>query len=330
VKERVAILGAGSWGTALAIELGRSGHDVLLWGRDPAVAERIAADGRHPRRLTEFPIPPETRGTSDLAEAFAFGSTILIAVPCASLRPLLDLAPEHAGRDLRLVSTAKGIEPDTLRRMSEILAERYPRAAVAALSGPTFAEGVAKGDPTAAVIASRDVAAAEALQASLSSPTFRLYRTDDVTGVELAGALKNVVAIAAGIVSGLGFGHNTLAALVTRGLTEIGRIVRSQGGQDRTVQGLAGVGDLLLTCTGRQSRNRFVGEEVGRGRKLSDVLVDMPEVAEGARTCLAVPRLAGAAGVEAPIADAVVQVLYEGVPPRQAVDRLMTRTLRSE
>lgn len=330
MKERIAILGAGSWGTALAIELSRSGHDVLLWGRDPAVAARIAADGHHPRRLTEFAIPPETHASSDLGEAFGFGRTILVSVPCASLRPLLDLTPSGTGRGLRLVSTAKGIEPETLRRMSEILSERYPEAAVAALSGPTFAEGVAKGDPTAAVIASRDAAAAEGLQASLSSPTFRLYRSDDLTGVELAGALKNVVAIAAGVVSGLGFGHNTLAALVTRGLAEIGRIVRSQGGQDRTVQGLAGVGDLLLTCTGKQSRNRFVGEQIGRGRRLADVLVEMPEVAEGARTCLAVPRLAGAAGVEAPIADAVVQVLYEGVPAREAVDRLMTRALRPE
>jgi len=330
VKDRVAILGAGSWGTALAIELSRSGHDVLLWGRDPAVAARIEADGRHPRRLTEYPIPPSARGGSDLGEAFAFASTLLVAVPCASLPRLLDLAPAGSGRGWRLVSTAKGIEPDTLRRMSEILAERYPEAAVAALSGPTFAEGVARGDPTAAVIASRDVAAAEALQASLSSPTFRLYRSDDLTGVELAGALKNVVAIAAGIVAGLGFGPNTLAALVTRGLAEIGRIVRSQGGQDRTVQGLAGVGDLMLTCTGQQSRNRFVGEQIGRGRQLADVLVEMPEVAEGARTCLAVPRMAGAAGVEVPIADAVVQVLYEGVPPRDAVERLMTRALRPE
>jgi glycerol-3-phosphate dehydrogenase (NAD(P)+) len=180
------------------------------------------------------------------------------------------------------------------------------------------------------VIASGDPDAAAALQASLSSPTLRLYRSDDVVGVELAGALKNVVAIAAGIVAGLGFGPNTLAALVTRGLAEIGRIVRSQGGQDRTVQGLAGIGDLMLTCTGSQSRNRFVGEQVGRGRALSDVLVEMPEVAEGARTCLAVPRLAGAAGVDAPIAEAVVQVLYEGVPAREAVDRLMTRALRPE
>ena len=330
MKDRVAIVGAGSWGTALSIELARSGHDVLLWGRDPEVAARIQADGRHPRRLTGYPIPASTRVSSDLAEAFAFGSTVLVAVPCASLRPLLALAPSGDGRALRIVSTGKGIEPETLKRMSEILQERYPSAAVAALSGPTFAEGVARGDPSAAVVASRDAGAVEALQSSLSSSTFRLYRSDDLVGVELSGALKNVVAIAAGIVSGLGFGPNTLAALVTRGLTEIGRIVRSQGGQDRTVQGLAGIGDLMLTCTGRQSRNRFVGEEVGKGRRLDDVLLEMPEVAEGARTCLAVPGLARAAGVEAPIAEAVVQVLYEGVPPKTAVERLMTRALRPE
>jgi glycerol-3-phosphate dehydrogenase (NAD(P)+) len=330
VNDRIAILGAGSWGTALAIELSRSGHDVMLWGRDPEVAARIEADGRHPRRLTGYPIPPATRVSADLDEAFAFGTTVLVAVPCASLRPLLAISPRGAGRGLRLVSTGKGIEPDTLKRMSEILAEHYPEAAVAALSGPTFAEGVAKGDPTAAVIASKDASAVEALQASLSSPTFRLYRSDDLVGVELAGALKNVVAIAAGIVSGLGFGPNTLAALVTRGLAEIGRIVRSQGGQDRTVQGLAGIGDLMLTCTGQQSRNRSVGEQVGKGRMLADVLIEMPEVAEGARTCLAVPRLAVKAAFEAPIAEAVVQVLYERVPPREAVERLMTRTLRRE
>ncbi len=327
---KVAILGAGSWGTALAIEFSRSGHDVLLWGRDPEVAARIEADGRHPRRLIGYPIPSTVRVSADLAEALAFGQTTLVAVPCASLRPLLGLCPGDWGRGLRIVSTGKGIEPDTLKRMSQILAEKFPDAAVAALSGPTFAEGVAKADPTAAVIASVDATVAEALQSSLSSPTFRLYRSDDMVGVELAGALKNVVAIAAGIVSGLGFGHNTLAALVTRGLLEIGRIVRAQGGQDRTVHGLAGIGDLLLTCTGQQSRNRFVGEQIGRGRRLADVLVEMPEVAEGARTCLAVPRLAAAGGVEAPIAEAVVRVLYEGAPAREAVEQLMTRALRSE
>jgi glycerol-3-phosphate dehydrogenase (NAD(P)+) len=327
---RVAILGAGSWGTALSIEFARSGHEVLLWGRDPAVADRIAADGRHPRRLTAFEIPPAVHAASDLASAFDFSETILLAVPCASMRPLLARTPPAGGRAVRFVSTAKGIEPDTLARMSEIVRERYAEAPVAALSGPTFAEGVAKGDPSAAVVASREGDFAEELQRELSSSSLRLYRSDDLVGVELAGALKNVVAIAAGIVSGLGFGHNTLAALVTRGLAEIGRIVRAQGGQDRTVHGLAGIGDLMLTCTGRQSRNRFVGEEVGRGRKLAEVLVEMPEVAEGARTCLAVPRLAAGARLEAPIATAVIEVLYEGVPASEAVERLMMRALREE
>lgn len=327
---RVGILGAGSWGTALAIEFARSGHDVLLWGRDPEVAARIEADGRHPRRLPGYAIPSSTKTSSDLGEAFAFSETIFVAVPCASLRPLLSLSPAAEGRTLRLVSTAKGIEPDTLRRMTEIMREHYPGAVVAALSGPTFAEGVAKGDPTAAVVASEDGGFAQELQEALSSPCFRLYRSDDVVGVELAGALKNVVAIAAGIVAGLGFGPNTLAALVTRGLAEIGRIVRAGGGQDRTIHGLAGIGDLMLTCMGQQSRNRFVGEQIGRGRKLSEVLVEMPEVAEGARTCLAVPRLAAVGGADAPIAEAVVQVLYEGVPAREAVDRLMKRALRPE
>ena len=327
---RVGVLGAGSWGTALAIEFARSGHEVLLWGRDPEVAASIQADGRHPRRLEGFTNPPTVRGSSNLEEAFAFANTLFVSVPCASLRPLLSLAPPSDGPNRKMVSTSKGIEPDTLKRMTEIMRERYPGAALAALSGPTFAEGVARGDPTAAVIASEDAACAESLQSALSSPAFRLYRSDDVVGVELAGALKNVVAIAAGIVAGLGFGPNTLAALVTRGLAEIARIVRAGGGQDRTVHGLAGIGDLMLTCTGTQSRNRFVGEQVGRGRKLSDVLIEMPEVAEGARTCLAVPRLAAAAGVHAPIAEAVVQVLYENVPAREAVDGLMTRALRSE
>ncbi|MEP6994903.1 MAG: NAD(P)H-dependent glycerol-3-phosphate dehydrogenase, partial [Acidobacteriota bacterium] len=266
----------------------------------------------------------------DLEEAFASERTIFLCVPCEALRPLLARMPDRDGKSLRFVSTSKGVEPDSLKRMSEIVLERYPGAAVAALSGPTFAEGVARGDPTAAVVASGDGAWAGEIQRSLSSSGLRLYRSDDVVGVELAGALKNVVAIAAGIVSGLGFGHNTLAALVTRGLTEIGRIVRGYGGQDRTVHGLAGIGDLLLTCTGQQSRNRFVGEQIGRGRSLLEVLTELPEVAEGVRTCRAVPKLAAGAHAEAPIADAVIQVLYEDVAPRDAVDRLMTRALRSE
>jgi len=326
---KVAVLGAGSWGTALAVHLARAGLEPLLWGRDPETMAALSRDRRHPHRLADVALPPQVRLTADLPEAFAFGETLVLAVPCASMRALLGAAPAPDARH-RFVSTAKGIEPETGKRMSELILETHSRSPVAALSGPTFAEGVAKGDPTAAVVAATDGGFAMELQYRLSTPQFRLYTSEDLVGVELCGALKNVVAIAAGIVSGLGFGHNTLAALVTRGLAEIDRLVRSQGGRAQTVHGLAGVGDLMLTCTGQQSRNRRVGEQIGRGRKLNEVLVEMPEVAEGARTCLAVPTLAARSGVEAPIAEAVVRVLYEGVSPREAIERLMTRSLKSE
>jgi len=323
------VLGAGSWGTALSMHLGRGGHDVLLWSRDPEVSGAIRETGRHPRRFPSASFPPGIRATSDLPEALSHSHTVLVAVPCAAYRPLLEAFPgREPGR--RFVSTAKGIEPDTLKRMSQIILEYQPGAEVAALSGPTFAEGVARGDPSAAVIADAGGSLARDVQGEFSNAQLRLYRSDDLQGVELAGALKNVVAIAAGIVAGLGFGANSVAALVTRGLAELGRIVRAGGGQARTVAGLAGIGDLMLTCTGRESRNRRVGEAIGRGRRLTDVLLEMPEVAEGARTCLAVPTMAAAAGIEAPIADAVVSVLYEGVPAGVAVERLMTRTLREE
>lgn len=326
---RVSVLGAGSWGTALSIHLGRCGHDVLLWSRDAAVASHIQETGRHPRRFPDTAFPYGVRATSSLPEALAHSDTAVVAVPCASFRPLFETMPRGEGAR-RFLSTAKGVEPDTLRRMSEIILEYRPEADVAALSGPTFAEGVARGDPSAAVVADAGGGFARDLQSEFSDGRLRLYSSDDLIGVELAGALKNVVAIAAGIVAGLGFGPNTVAALVTRGLAELGRIVRGRGGHSRTVAGLAGVGDLLLTCTGRQSRNRRVGEEIGRGRKLAEILLEMPEVAEGARTCLAVPRMAAEAGIEAPIADAVVQVLYEGVEPAEAVEQLMMRTLKAE
>jgi glycerol-3-phosphate dehydrogenase (NAD(P)+) len=324
---RVAVLGAGSWGTALSIHLARGGHDVLLWGRDPEVCASIEGTRLHPRRLAGVPIPGGVHATPDLERAFAHSETAVVAVPCASFRRLFSALPAAEG-SRRYLSAAKGIEPETLRRMSEIIRELHPAAQIAALSGPTFADGIARGDPSAAVVAGGDLA--RELQKEFSTALFRLYSSEDIVGVELAGALKNVVAIAAGIVSGLGFGHNTLAALVTRGLAEIGRIVRASGGQERTIAGLAGIGDLMLTCTGRESRNRRVGEEIGRGRGLSEVLADMPEVAEGVRTCLAMPKIAAAAGVEAPIAQAVLGVLYEGVPAREAVERLMTRALKPE
>ncbi len=327
---KVSILGAGSWGTALAIHLARSGHSVVLWSRDAEVAGTIARERRHPRRLPDIPIPEGVGTTSELARAFEYSETIVLAIPCAAFREVLGASPGPGGRPLRFVSTAKGIEPDTLKRMSEVVLEWYPSASVAALSGPTFAEGVARGDPSAAVIADRGGSVARDLQQQFSNSQLRLYSSSDVVGVELAGALKNVIAIAAGIVSGLGFGHNTLAALVTRGLAEMGRIVRACGGELKTVHGLAGIGDLMLTATGKQSRNRHLGEEIGRGGRLADVLVRMPEVAEGARTCLAVPTIARRAGVDAPISEVVVQVLYEGLDAREGVVQLMTRALRAE
>jgi glycerol-3-phosphate dehydrogenase (NAD(P)+) len=326
---RLTILGAGSWGTALAVHFARANLEPLLWGRDPETMAVLARERRHPQRLFGIEVPPEVRLTSDLSEAFAFSETLVLSVPCASMRALLGATPASDGRH-RFVSTGKGIEPETGKRMSELIREAHPGASVAALSGPTFAEGVAKGDPTAAVIAAEHDTFARELQYRFSTPQFRFYTSDDLIGVELCGALKNVVAIAAGIASGLGFGHNTLAALATRGLAEINRLVRAQGGKAQTVHGLAGIGDLMLTCTGQQSRNRRVGEEIGRGCKLSDILVQMPEVAEGARTCLAVPTLAARSGVEVPIAEAVVKVLYEDMPPREAIERLMTRALRAE
>jgi len=326
---KIAVLGAGSWGTALTIHLARIGHEVLLWARDPEVVAAIESEKRHPRRMVDVPIPALVRATADLSKAFDHSDTIVLAVPCESLRSVLDAGPAP-GQGRRFVSTAKGIEPDTLMRMSEIIREYHKHSSIAVLSGPTFADGVVRRDPTAAVVADSGGGFAKDVQQTFSSPQLRLYSSDDLPGVEFCGALKNVVAIAAGIVTGLGFGHNTIAALVTRGLAEIGRIVRGHGGQPRTVAGLAGIGDLLLTCTGQQSRNRRVGEQIGRGRRLAEILADMPEVAEGARTCLAVPRLAGQVGVEAPIAEAVVSVLYENVPASAAVEALMTRTLRAE
>jgi len=324
---KLSILGAGSWGTALSVHAARAGLEPLLWGRDPETMAALGRDRRHPSRLSGIDVPREVRVTSNLAEAIAHSDTLILSVPCASMRDLLGVIPASGGP--RFVSTAKGIEPDTGKRMSEVIREAYPGAPVAALSGPTFADGVARGDPSAAVVAGEGAFVLE-LQYRLSTALFRLYTSEDLVGVELCGALKNVIAIAAGAVSGLGFGHNTLAALVTRGLAEIDRLVRAQGGRAQTVHGLAGIGDLMLTCTGQQSRNRRLGEEIGRGRKLSEILVGMPEVAEGARTCLAVPTLAARSGIEAPISEAVVKVLYEGVAPREAIEHLMTRALKAE
>jgi glycerol-3-phosphate dehydrogenase (NAD(P)+) len=325
----VAVVGAGSWGTALAAHLARHAHDVRLWARDPALARAIAEGGSNARYLPGVPLPPMTV-TSDLGAAVQGAEIAVMAVPsefcrltCRALRD--GLAPSAV-----LVSAAKGLELDSLRRMSEVAAEEVPAHPVAVLSGPSFALEVAQGQPTTVVVAAADLAVAEAVQRAVSSRTFRAYSSDDVTGVELGGALKNVIAIAAGILDGLGFGHNTAAALITRGLAEITRLSTALGARADTLAGLAGLGDLVLTCTGALSRNRRVGHALGAGRTLGQALGELHMVAEGVRTTRAACALAERAGVEMPIARQMLAVLYEGKPPREAVEELMLRTLKRE
>ncbi len=325
---KIAVVGAGAWGTALAIHSARSGNDTVLCARDPAVAVSIDRDRRHPSRHPGAVFPPGLRARADL-DAVRNAGLVVLAVPSPALPAVLAALAAVGGRPA-LVSAVKGFEIETGRRVSELAAERLPGRPFAVLSGPTFADGIVRGDPTAAVVASTDAGFAAEIQRALSSELFRLYDSDDVAGVELAGGVKNVVAIAAGIVSGLGLGANTTAALMTRGLAEITRLVLARGGRAKTLAGLAGVGDLMLTCTGPQSRNRRVGERIGQGAAPAEAIASVPETAEGTRACLAAAKMAEASGIEMPINDAVRRVLYEGLSPRSAIRELMTRDLRSE
>jgi glycerol-3-phosphate dehydrogenase (NAD(P)+) len=311
--KQIAIIGAGNWGTALAIVAARAGQNVNLWSRDPA---RINA--------------PVTV-TSDLNKALRDASLILYAAPSHVARELLaamsPLLPEAA----IIVSVSKGIEVETGKRISEIVKElagsAYP---FVCLSGPSFAKEVVAGNPTAIVAASKDSAAARTVQNDLSFENLRIYTNSDVVGTELGGSVKNVMAIAAGMTTGLGFGSNSVAALITRGLAEITRLALREGAQIETLMGLAGLGDLVLTCTGSLSRNRFVGEELGKGKTLAEIIAGMNEVAEGINTARAVKKLADRAGLEMPITNEVNAVLYDGKPAREAVAELMNRPLREE
>ena len=324
---KVVVLGAGSWGTALSVHAVRCGHETVLWTRSEQTAEAIREAGRHPGRPASGDLPKELSAVTDPG-CTRDADLCILAVPSAAVRETL--AAAEIGERATWVSAVKGFEIASGMRMSEILGERVPASRIAVVSGPTFADGVLRGDPTAAVVASDSGDTAERVQRALSSPLFRLYATRDVVGVELCGGLKNVIAIASGAISGLGLGHNTLAALMTRGLAEISRLVRARGGADRTLLGLAGAGDLMLTCTGAQSRNRRVGEEIGRGTPAPVAMDRSPEVAEGTRACVAAAAMAAASGVEMPIAESVRRVLYEGLPPREAIQSLMTRDLRPE
>ena len=328
---KVAVIGAGSWGTALAIHLARAGCEVALWAREVEVVAGIRAARRNPLFLSEFEIAPEIAVSGDVAAACEAAAAVLFVVPVQFAREALRGVRAGMAADATFVSASKGIELGTLERMDEIVAAelRLPEARFMALSGPSFAREVAAALPSAAVLAGRDAGRVAEIQRRFSTPNFRFYASDDVIGVELAGALKNVIAIAAGIATGLGLGHNALAALMTRGLHEITRLGVRLGGREETFRGLAGMGDLVLTCTGALSRNRSVGERLGRGEPLADVLSGR-EVAEGVPTTRAAAELARRHGAVMPVIDVVEAMLDGRLTPREAVFSLMTRELKRE
>lgn len=329
---KISVIGAGAFGTAMAIAAERAGNEVVLWAHDPEVAATIRETGENPDYLPGMPLGSRIRATADLAEAAQFSSTIFMVVPSHHYREVLTNLRAHVKTPLKVISGTKGIENESLDRMSEITATVLgdQLAAFAVLSGPTFALEAARADPTVAVIASKDVAFAQEAQQMMSSAAFRLYHSNDVIGVELGGSLKNVVAIAAGVLEGLGLGSNTNAALITRGLHEITRLGVALGGRLETFAGLAGMGDLVLTCTGALSRNRTVGVLLGKGQKLEDILRDAKFVAEGIKTSKSARALAERHQIEMPITFEMHRVLYEGSSPREAVGRLMTRALKAE
>jgi glycerol-3-phosphate dehydrogenase (NAD(P)+) len=329
--QQIAVLGAGSWGTALSVHLGRVGHQVCLWGRDAELVEEIRRAGSNSRYLPDVRMPAAVGITSRIDEAVAGASYVVMTVPSHGLRAVMRSAAGSLRPGAILVSAAKGLEEQTFARMSQVVSEETGGAhAVVVLSGPSFAAEVAIGLPTAVLAASVDDAAVAAVQEHFRGPTFRLYASDDVTGVEIGGALKNVIAIAAGAVEGLGLGHNSMAALITRGLAEISRLASAEGGRRETLAGLGGLGDLVLTCTGDLSRNRRVGIELGRGKRLDEILSGMHMVAEGVRTTGAALALGAKHGIELPIAAQMGRVLEGNCSPREAVEALMIRKQKTE
>ncbi len=332
--DRIAVLGAGSWGTALANVLASNGHATCLWAYEPAVAEDVRANCRNQKYLPDIDLESSLAVTADMAEALA-GATVVVSVsPSHVVRPVMKEAGRHmSGKHPLLVSASKGIEIHTDLRMSQVLREvlgEEMSGKCVVLSGPSFAAELARRLPTAVTLASQDEESARRVQGLFQNDHFRLYTQADLIGTELGGALKNVIALAAGISDGLGLGTNARAALMTRGLAEIGRLAERLGGEGATLAGLAGVGDLILTCTGDLSRNRRVGLAVGRGERLEEILAGMTAVAEGVRTAEAARDLAARHGVEMPIVGAVYSILYENVDPRRALALLMSREPKPE
>lgn len=330
--DRIAVIGAGAWGTALAHHLASHGRPVSLWARRAELAKALQ-ETRHNPLLPGVLLAPRVDVSASFADALDGAGTIVLAAPCHALREVLGKAAATWPAQATLVTATKGIENDTLLTVTEVaqqvLAERL-RAPMVVLSGPSFAREVAAGQPTNVVAASEDERHAEQVQQLFSMGRFRVYTSSDPIGVQVAGALKNVIAIAVGASDGLGLGHNARAALITRGVSEIARLAVAKGGQAVTVAGLAGLGDLVLTCTGDLSRNRTVGFELGRGKSLAEVLSTLGHVAEGVTTARSADDLARRVGVELPICSQVCQVLYENKLPQHAVDDLLRRSLKRE
>lgn len=330
---RIAVVGAGSWGTALANLLAGKGLPTVLWSYEAEVAASIEREHRNCAYLTEVEVDPRLRATNSLAEAVEGASVVVSVSPSHVVRRVMGDAAQYLDPGALLISASKGIEVDTLQMMDGVLAEVLPSsiaARTAFLSGPSFALEVALRYPTAVTMASRDREIAARAGEIFQTEFFRVYTTTDVAGVELGGSLKNVIAIASGVVVGMGYGHNTLAALITRGLAEMTRLGVALGADPMTLAGLAGMGDLILTCTGALSRNRAVGLALGQGRALDDIIADMTMVAEGVRTTRSARELAIRHGVEMPIVSEIHALLFEGKPPREAVDALMMREPKPE
>ncbi len=329
----IAVLGAGSWGTTLALLLNSKEYKVSLWEFRKDAAERLQRDRENKEFLPGIPLPAEISIHHNAAECLRGAGVVLLAIPSQFVRGALVSMIDTIPRDAIIVNAAKGIEEGSLKRPSEIVEELLPHSLpekYAALSGPSHAEEVSKGIPTSVVAASPSLDTAKYVQNLFSTPTFRVYAREDLVGVELGAALKNVIAIATGISDGLSFGDNTKGALLTRGLAEMSRLGVKLGGQPQTFAGLSGMGDLITTCMSRHSRNRYVGEQIGTGKTLNEVLQSMTMVAEGVKTTASSRELAHREGIPMPITEAVYTVLFENKPPHEAVAELMTRELKVE
>ena len=329
-NRRCAVIGAGAWGTAIADRLARNGHDVLLWARELDVVDGINSTQVNTRFLAGIPLVSSLRATGDMGEALRDASLVVYAAPSHVLRPVVAQCASQIAAGAVLSVATKGIERDTHALMTDVVEQEAPGHAVVAVSGPSFAAEVAQGQPTAVVAACREISAATLVQEAMSAKAFRVYTSDDVIGVELGGALKNVMAVATGILDGLGMGFNPRAALITRGLAEMSRLGVALGAKADTFAGLAGLGDLVLTCTGALSRNRAVGVAIGQGMTLDEALAGKESVAEGILNTRSAKALADSVGIEMPIVDAAYRILFEGQAPRDAVAELMARDLRPE